>query len=118
MSPLLMPIGRFAGGPRPTVAEPHLDMVHNFIVVLGGSRRWLLARPGHCVNMHMYPGKHRLARHSPVDWSNPDLNRFPRFKHVAGSEGKWAHDMDSLTHIYVTPHSPHTYIGIVHTHTQ
>ena len=39
--------------------------------------------------MHSFPARHRLARHSSVDWSSPDLNRFPKFANVTGSEGKW-----------------------------
>jgi hypothetical protein len=79
---------RFSG-PHPVIAEPHLDFPRNFIAVLGGSRRWLLAHPRSCVNMHSFPARHRLARHSSVDWSSPDLNRFPKFANVTGSEGKW-----------------------------
>ena len=56
------------------------------VVMLGGLRRWILALPNQCENMHMLPKEHPSGRHSAVDWSKPDLIQYPNFGKVVGNE--------------------------------
>jgi hypothetical protein len=56
------------GTPGLTV-EAHFDNERNYIAMIGGARRYLLAHPRSCPNLHLYPQKHPLERHSRVDWS-------------------------------------------------
>ena len=37
-------------------------------------------------NMHMLPRDHPSGRHSAVDWSKPDLDKYPNFGKVIGNE--------------------------------
>lgn len=73
-------------GMKGVTAENHFDIHRNSIVVLGGSRRYLLSHPKNCNQMTLYPHNHPSARHSQVDWSNPDLNKFPEFASARGNE--------------------------------
>lgn len=73
-------------GMRNVIAEAHFDGSRNSIVMLGGLRRWILAHPDQCENMHMLPRDHPSGRHSAVDWSKPDLDQFPNFAKVVGNE--------------------------------
>ena len=67
------------------VAENHFDNENNYIVMMGGSRRYLLGHPKNCPNMYLHEQKHPLERHTQIDWSRvtsdtQDLrNRFPNF---------------------------------------
>ena len=56
------------------------------IAVLGGERRYILSHPDQCENHALYPRGHPSARHSAVDWSNPDLDRFPRIAQARANE--------------------------------
>lgn len=73
-------------GMKGIVAENHFDLNRNSIVVLSGSRRYLLAHPNQCRNMCLYDQHHPSARHSQVDWSNPNLTQFPEFDEALGNE--------------------------------
>lgn len=73
-------------GMRSVIAEAHFDGSRNAVVEIGGMRRWILAHPNQCVNMHMLPHGHPSGRHSEVDWSNPDTEKFPNFKKIMGNE--------------------------------
>ena len=53
---------------------------------MGGERRYILAHPEQCPNMALYPKDHPSARHSEVDWSNPDLGSFPQFRQAKSHE--------------------------------
>mmetsp|Transcript_23378 Transcript_23378/g.50026 ORF Transcript_23378/g.50026 Transcript_23378/m.50026 type:complete len:612 (-) Transcript_23378:218-2053(-) len=66
-------------GMRGVIAENHFDLSRNAITLLGGQRRYILGDPSQCVNMNLLPRGHPSARHSAVDWSNPDLEEFPTF---------------------------------------
>ena len=68
------------------IAENHFDGSRNAIVVLGGSRRYILAHPDQCENLALFPKGHPSARHSAVDWTNPDLNEYPEFGEAIGNE--------------------------------
>ena len=56
------------------------------ITVLGGERRYILAHPEQCPNFALYPKGHPSARHSAVDWSDPDWDQFPRFQYAEVNE--------------------------------
>ena len=73
-------------GMRSVIAEAHFDGSRNAVVEIGGMRRWILAHPNQCVNMHMLPHGHPSGRHSEVDWSNPDTAKFPNFNKIKGNE--------------------------------
>lgn len=73
-------------GMKGIVAENHFDLNRNSIVVLSGSRRYLLAHPNQCPNMCLYDQHHPSARHSQVDWSNPNMEQFPDFYEALGNE--------------------------------
>ena len=66
-------------GMKGVIAETHFDESRNFIVLLGGLRRYILAHPRECPNLHLHPFNHPSGRHSAVDWTNPDLKAFPNF---------------------------------------
>lgn len=73
-------------GMKGVIAEAHFDGSRNAVAMLGGLRRWILTHPDQCSTMHMYPRSHPSSRHSKVDWSKPDVERFPNFKNVVGNE--------------------------------
>ena len=73
-------------GMKGVIAENHFDGSHNAIVVLGGERRYVLAHPNQCPLLSLLPKGHPSARHSAVDWSDPDLEEFPDFAKAMGNE--------------------------------
>jgi hypothetical protein len=58
-------------GSRGASAAAHYDESRNFVVVLGGRRRYILSPPSECPNLELYPDGHPSSRHSKVDWSHP-----------------------------------------------
>lgn len=66
-------------GMKGVIAETHYDQSRNFIVLLKGQRRYVLAHPRECPNLGLFPMGHPSGRHSAVDWTNPDLTKFPEF---------------------------------------
>jgi len=66
-------------GMRGIVAAAHYDGSRNMVAILKGFRRYMLSDPKNCKPMHLYQRPHPSARHSEVDWSNPDLDNFPDF---------------------------------------
>lgn len=73
-------------GMKGVIAENHFDLSRNVITVLGGQRRYMLSHPGQCLNMNLLPRGHPSARHSAVDWSDPDLEAFPTFAKATVNE--------------------------------
>ena len=73
-------------GMRSVIAEAHFDGSRNAVMMLGGLRRWILAHPNQCENMHMLMNSHPSGRHSAIDWSKPDLEEFPNFAKIVGNE--------------------------------
>lgn len=67
-------------GMRGVIAENHFDGSRNSIALMGGERRYMLSHPSNCGEMGLYPKGHPSARHSAVDWSNPDLEKYLKFK--------------------------------------
>lgn len=73
-------------GMKGVIAENHFDGSRNMIAILGGERRYILSHPDQCENLALYPKGHPSARHSEVDWSNPDWEKFPKFKDAEVNE--------------------------------
>lgn len=73
-------------GMKNIIADNHFDAGRNTIVVLGGTRRYMLASPDQCLKLALYPAGHPSARHSIVNWSAPDLGRFPEFGQAVANE--------------------------------
>ena len=73
-------------GMHGVIAENHFDQSRNAIVVLGGERRYVLAHPNQCRYLSLLPKGHPSARHSAVDWSDPDLDSYPEFAEARGNE--------------------------------
>jgi hypothetical protein len=71
---------------RGVIAANHFDGERNFVTVLKGERRYILASPGQCSNMALFPPRHPSSRHSMVDWSDPDLTAYPQFAHAMANE--------------------------------
>uniref|UniRef100_A0A7S1UB23 JmjC domain-containing protein n=3 Tax=Phaeomonas parva TaxID=124430 RepID=A0A7S1UB23_9STRA len=67
-------------GMRSVIAESHYDSSRNFVAQLGGARRWIMNAPSTCENMYLLPHTHPSGRHSAVDWSNPNLQKFAKFR--------------------------------------
>ena len=73
-------------GMQGLIAENHWDAGRNTIVVLGGARRYILSHPNQCENLALYPKGHPSARHSAVNWADPDLEEYPRFAQATSNE--------------------------------
>lgn len=73
-------------GMKGVIAENHFDGSRNAIVVLGGERRYILSHPEQCPFLSLLPKGHPSARHSAVDWSDPDLDAYPEFALAKGNE--------------------------------
>ena len=73
-------------GMKGVMATNHFDGERNFVTVLSGERRYVLAHPKHCGNMALFPYGHPSARHSAVDWAQPNLQDFPAFEDARGNE--------------------------------
>jgi hypothetical protein len=57
------------------IAETHFDNERNYIAMLRGERRFLLAHPKSCPDLYLYPQKHPLERHTRVDWATVSTNK-------------------------------------------
>jgi hypothetical protein len=73
-------------GMRGVIAENHFDGSRNAIALLGGERRYILSHPDQCPFLSLLPKGHPSARHSAVDWSNPDLDTYPEFSMAKANE--------------------------------
>lgn len=73
-------------GMKGVIAENHFDLSRNAITLLAGQRRYILAHPNQCLNLNLLPRGHPSARHSAVDWSDPDLDTYPTFKQAQVNE--------------------------------
>lgn len=73
-------------GMRSVIAENHFDGSRNMVAMIGGLRRWIMSHPNQCGNMYLYQRGHPSSRHSEVDWSNPNLNQFPKFRDLLANE--------------------------------
>eukprot|EP00546_Thalassionema_frauenfeldii_P014077 CAMPEP_0178930334 /NCGR_PEP_ID=MMETSP0786-20121207/21162_1 /TAXON_ID=186022 /ORGANISM="Thalassionema frauenfeldii, Strain CCMP 1798" /LENGTH=432 /DNA_ID=CAMNT_0020606819 /DNA_START=41 /DNA_END=1336 /DNA_ORIENTATION=- len=68
------------------IAENHFDSDRNFVGVFGGERRYILGHPQNCPNMYLYEMHHPMERHSQIDWSTPDLEKYPNFSQTQVNE--------------------------------
>jgi len=59
-------------GMKGSIAEAHFDPTRNWIALLKGRRRFILAHPDQCPHLELYPQEHPSGRHSAVDWSRVD----------------------------------------------
>ena len=73
-------------GMEGVIAENHFDGSRNSIAVFMGKRRYVLAHPKNCDKLTLLPMKHPSARHSAIDYTNPDLETFPEFKEAMSNE--------------------------------
>lgn len=73
-------------GSKGTIAETHYDFSRNFITILKGQKRYVLAHPNQCPNLELHPPGHPSARHSKVDWSNPAEWHTGRFSQAQVNE--------------------------------
>eukprot|EP00555_Chaetoceros_dichaeta_P009227 CAMPEP_0198260320 /NCGR_PEP_ID=MMETSP1447-20131203/9326_1 /TAXON_ID=420782 /ORGANISM="Chaetoceros dichaeta, Strain CCMP1751" /LENGTH=334 /DNA_ID=CAMNT_0043947951 /DNA_START=325 /DNA_END=1326 /DNA_ORIENTATION=- len=73
-------------GMKGVIAENHFDGARNMIALMGGERRYILSHPDQCENLALFPPGHPSARHSAVDWSNPDWEEFPQFNDAEVNE--------------------------------
>jgi len=73
-------------GMKGVIAENHFDGSRNMVALLGGERRYILAHPNQCNNLALYKKGHPSSRHSAVDWSNPNWNKFPQFRDAEVNE--------------------------------
>jgi len=67
-------------------AATHFDASRNFIVLLGGERRYILSHPRNCPHLALFPMRHPSGRHSKLNWSNPNLTEAPEFALAKGNE--------------------------------
>ncbi|CAN7989665.1 unnamed protein product [Ixodes pacificus] len=72
----------FAGNVTPA----HYDEQQNFFAHLRGHKRFLLFSPDQYGCLYPHPVWHPHDRQSQVDFSDPDLSRFPEFEHLRGWE--------------------------------
>jgi hypothetical protein len=73
-------------GMKEVIAEAHWDGSRNTVAMLGGLRRWIMAKPDNCEHMYIYPANHPSGRHSSVDWSDVDWVDKPDFKNAMLNE--------------------------------
>jgi hypothetical protein len=73
-------------GMKGVIAENHYDSGRNAIALLSGSRRYILSHPNQCDKLALLPQGHDSARHSRVDYTNPDLETFPEFGEALANE--------------------------------
>eukprot|EP00056_Hartaetosiga_gracilis_P013551 m.225597 g.225597 ORF g.225597 m.225597 type:complete len:775 (+) comp13860_c0_seq31:68-2392(+) len=69
-------------GARGISASNHYDGGRNFIAMLRGKKRYIIAPPTECPNMHLFPQSHPEARHSMGDWANLDYKQYPNYLKV------------------------------------
>ena len=73
-------------GMKGVIAENHFDGSRNMVAVMGGERRYILSHPEQCENLCLFERGHPSARHSAVDWSDPDWEEFPQFRNAEVNE--------------------------------
>jgi ribosomal protein L16 Arg81 hydroxylase len=116
-------------GMRGVIAEGHFDSSRNMVALVSGTRRWILSHPRECHNSYLLPVKHPSGRHSEVDWSHPDLGKFPHFAEMQGSEviltpgevlyvpAWWLHYIVNLdTNCQCNSRSGDSYVGLADLH--
>lgn len=59
-------------GSKGVVAAAHFDSGRNFVAMLRGRKRYVLLPPSECRSLSLLPRGHPSARHSYIDWSDPN----------------------------------------------
>lgn len=62
-------------GMKGVTAETHFDSSSNFIALMGGQRRYILAHPDQCEHMELFPQEHPSGRHSSIEWAYFDFDK-------------------------------------------
>ena len=70
-------------GMKGVIAECHFDPSRNWIVVMGGQRRYIISHPRQCPNLELYPRYHPSGRHSRVNWSTASRETLQNTSFVA-----------------------------------
>jgi len=73
-------------GMRSVISENHYDGSRNFAATFSGLRRWILNHPDQCDNLYLFKSNHPSARHSSIDWSQPDYETHERFATARSNE--------------------------------
>jgi hypothetical protein len=73
-------------GMKGVIAQSHFDGGRNAVALLGGQRRYILSHPDQCDKLALYPVGHPSARHSAVNWADPDLEEHPEFAQAYANE--------------------------------
>jgi hypothetical protein len=73
-------------GSKGIIAELHYDFSRNFILLMKGQKRYIIAHPNQCRNMELHPAGHPSARHSRINWSDPKDWQTGRFGEAMVSE--------------------------------
>jgi Cupin-like domain len=54
--------------------------------VLRGMRRYIISHPNQCDKLALLPMGHASARHSAIDYTQPDLQLYPEFEQAMANE--------------------------------
>ena len=73
-------------GMNGVIAEAHFDAPRNMVAEVAGTRRWFMAHPRECKHSYLLPLDHPSGRHTAVDWSKPDLKKYPLFRDLQVTE--------------------------------
>lgn len=73
-------------GMKGVLAECHYDAGENYASSVGGLRRWIMLHPKECENLYLIKKPDVSARHSEINWSNPDYEKYPLFKKAMANE--------------------------------
>ncbi len=73
-------------GMNGVIAEAHFDAPRNMVAEVAGTRRWFMAHPRECAHSYLLPIDHPSGRHTAVDWSKPDLEKYPLFSDLQATE--------------------------------
>jgi len=60
----------------------HYDMDHNFFMQMVGRKRFILFPPWETKNLYPNPSIHPCNRKAQVDFDDPDLETYPKFKNA------------------------------------
>jgi len=71
-------------GMKGIIAETHFDNSRNWVTVMGGQRRYVLAHPEQCPSLELFPMGHPSGRHGSQDWSHAVLT--PEFQALKVNE--------------------------------
>jgi [protein]-arginine 3-hydroxylase / protease len=72
-------------GPKGCVSALHFDALPNFNVQFFGRKRWVIFPKEQQENLYV-PSRQSLPHFSPIDYENPDLERFPKFREATPIE--------------------------------